>query len=137
MTHTIAVFTVKTPEDGQGNCPKLIEFKSKNKFEKLVHLVGFIIKKMYLLSEWFKNRHPKLRSPEKPTACIFKKKKIIIFRLVMSAKHLNSQITKMKICSAEELDPAYHYDCGGLSRHTDLGYRLDKPVVGFGARIGR
>ena len=34
----------KTP-DGQRNCPKHVKFYSKNKFEKLVHLVGFIIRK--------------------------------------------------------------------------------------------
>jgi len=34
----------KTPADGQRNCPKHVEFYSKNKFEKLVHLVGFIIR---------------------------------------------------------------------------------------------
>ena len=34
----------KTPDDGQRNCQKQIEFYSKNKFEKLVRLVGFIIK---------------------------------------------------------------------------------------------
>ena len=44
LTATIAVCTVKTPDDGQKNCPKHVEFYSKNKFEKLVHLVGFIIK---------------------------------------------------------------------------------------------
>ena len=33
----------KTPDDGQRNCPKHVEFHSKNKFEKLVHLVDFII----------------------------------------------------------------------------------------------
>ena len=33
----------KTPDDGQRNCPKHVEFYSKNKFEKLVYLVGFII----------------------------------------------------------------------------------------------
>jgi hypothetical protein len=33
----------KTPDDGQRNCAKHVEFYSKNKFEKLVHLVGFII----------------------------------------------------------------------------------------------
>ena len=33
----------KTPDDGQRNCPKHVEFYSKNKFEKLVHLIGFII----------------------------------------------------------------------------------------------
>jgi len=44
MTYTIAVCTVKSPEDGQRNCLKHVEFNSKNKFEKLVHLVGFIIR---------------------------------------------------------------------------------------------
>ena len=44
MIYTIAVCTVKTPDDGQRNCPKHVEFHSKNKFEKLVHLVGFIIR---------------------------------------------------------------------------------------------
>jgi len=34
----------KTSDDGHRNCPKHVEFYSKNKFEKLVHLVGFIIK---------------------------------------------------------------------------------------------
>ena len=34
----------KTPDDGQRNCPKHVEFYSENKFEKLVHLVGFIIR---------------------------------------------------------------------------------------------
>ena len=33
-----------TPDDGQRNCPKHVEFYSKNKFEKLVHLVGYIIR---------------------------------------------------------------------------------------------
>jgi len=28
----------------RGNCPKHVEFNFKNKFEKLVHLVGFIIR---------------------------------------------------------------------------------------------
>ena len=34
----------KTPDDGQGKCPIHVDFYSKNKFEKLVHLVGFIIR---------------------------------------------------------------------------------------------
>ena len=45
---TIVVCTVKkkTPDDGQRNCPKHVEFysKNKNKFEKVVHLVGFIVR---------------------------------------------------------------------------------------------
>ena len=40
MTYSIAVCTVKTPEDGQRKFPKHVEFYSKNTFEKSVHLVG-------------------------------------------------------------------------------------------------
>jgi hypothetical protein len=36
----------KTSDDGQGNCPKHVDFYSKNKFEKLLHLVGFIIRNL-------------------------------------------------------------------------------------------
>ena len=44
MTNTIAVCTVKKiPVDGQRNCPKHVEFYSKNKFEKLEQLVGKVI----------------------------------------------------------------------------------------------
>ena len=34
----------QTPDDGQRNTPKHAEFYSKNKFEKLVNLVGFIVR---------------------------------------------------------------------------------------------
>jgi len=34
----------KTPDDGQRNCPKHVEFCSKNKYETLVHLLGLIIR---------------------------------------------------------------------------------------------
>ena len=34
----------KTPDYGQRNCPKHVEFYSKNKFEELVYIVGFIIR---------------------------------------------------------------------------------------------
>jgi len=34
----------KTPDDWQRNCPKHVEFHSKNKFQKLLHPVGFIIR---------------------------------------------------------------------------------------------
>ena len=33
-----------TPDDGQRPCPKHAEFHSKNKVEKLVHLIGFVIR---------------------------------------------------------------------------------------------
>jgi hypothetical protein len=35
-----------TPDDGQRNCPKHVDFHYKNKFEKSVHLVGFIIRNL-------------------------------------------------------------------------------------------
>ena len=37
------VYSGKTLGDGKRNCPKHVEFYSKNKFEKLVNIVGFII----------------------------------------------------------------------------------------------
>ena len=40
------VYSEKTPDDGQRNCPKHVDFHSKNIFEKLVHLVGFIIRNL-------------------------------------------------------------------------------------------
>jgi len=44
MTYHYCVYSKKTPDDRQRNCPKHVEFYSKNKFEKLVHLVGVIIR---------------------------------------------------------------------------------------------
>ena len=46
MTYTCCCVYVhcQTPDDGQRNCPKHVEFYSKNKFEKLVHLIGFTIR---------------------------------------------------------------------------------------------
>ena len=38
------MYTVSTPDDGQRNSPKHVEFYSKNNSEKLVNLVGFIIR---------------------------------------------------------------------------------------------
>jgi hypothetical protein len=39
----------KTLDDGQRNCPIHVEFHSKNKIEKLVHLVCFIIRKLKVI----------------------------------------------------------------------------------------
>ena len=40
------MYSEKTPDDGQRNCPKHVEFYCKNKFEELVHLVGFIVRNL-------------------------------------------------------------------------------------------
>jgi hypothetical protein len=50
MTYTVAGCTVITPDNGQRNCPKHVEFRFQNKFEKLVQLVGFIIRRKWHLS---------------------------------------------------------------------------------------
>ena len=38
------MYSEKIPDDGHRHCPKHVQFYSKNKFEKLVHLVGFIVR---------------------------------------------------------------------------------------------
>ena len=38
---SLALYTQQTPDDRQRYCPKHVQFYSKNKFEKSVHLVGF------------------------------------------------------------------------------------------------
>ena len=49
----------KTPDDEQRSYPKHVEFYSKNKFDKFVHLVGFIIRIYH-----------DARSPERQTLCV-------------------------------------------------------------------
>jgi len=39
------MYSGKTPDDGQRNCPKHVEFLDKNKFRKISAAVGFIEKK--------------------------------------------------------------------------------------------
>jgi hypothetical protein len=46
LTANRTIVQQKTLDDGQRNCPKHVEFHFKNKFEKLVHLVGFIIRNL-------------------------------------------------------------------------------------------
>jgi hypothetical protein len=40
------VYSENTPDDGQRNCPKHVDFHAKIKFEKSVYLVGFIIRNL-------------------------------------------------------------------------------------------
>jgi len=42
----------KTPDDGQKNCPKHVEFYPKNKFEKLVHLTYLLTYSMVQSPSW-------------------------------------------------------------------------------------
>jgi len=63
MTYTIAVCTEKNCWWWTEERPKHVEFYSKNKFEKLVHLVGFIIRKYGKV--YWKLRSPLLRKNTK------------------------------------------------------------------------
>ena len=61
-------YSEKTPDDGQRSCPKHAEFYSKNKFEKLVHLVGFIIRIYHDARSPERNTiYHNARSPERHT----------------------------------------------------------------------
>jgi len=46
MTYTIAVCTVKNSWWWTDGTVRNVEFHSKNRFEKLVHLIGFILRKI-------------------------------------------------------------------------------------------
>jgi len=56
MTYTTVK---KTADDAQRNCPKHVEFNSKNKSQKSVHLIGFIVRIYH-----------DARSPERPIRCL-------------------------------------------------------------------
>ena len=65
-TYHCCVCSKKAPDDGQRNCPKHVGFYSKNKFEKLMHLVGFIIRMCVCVCVFIQSvslaRDPKLLS---------------------------------------------------------------------------
>ena len=64
----------KTADDGQRNCPKHVEFYSKNKFEKLVQVVGFIIRRT-IHSFTYSHTSPQLLQAfqEADTSCAFQR----------------------------------------------------------------
>ena len=45
MSYLLLRVQCQTPDDGRRYCPKHVESYSKNKFEKVVLLVGFIVKR--------------------------------------------------------------------------------------------
>jgi len=49
----------KTPDDGQRNCPKHVEFRDKNKFGKISASVGFIKKQLVTMQHGHRNVKPK------------------------------------------------------------------------------
>jgi hypothetical protein len=54
LTYTCCCMYISTPDDGRKDRPKHVECYSKiNKFEKLVHLIGFTIEIHIILSDSF------------------------------------------------------------------------------------
>jgi len=66
MTLPLLCVQWNTPDEGQRNCPKHVEFYSKNKFEKLVQLVSFIIRRKTTLTQ-LSTKHVCIR-------CVFRDK---------------------------------------------------------------
>ena len=73
MTYTVLCVQWKTPDDGQRNCLKHVEFYFKNKFDKLVHLVDFIIRIYHDARSPEHQKIPKsqrkILSPSSETSC--------------------------------------------------------------------
>jgi len=85
----------KTPDDVHRNCPKHAEFYSKNKFEKLVHLFGFIIR------IYHDARSPERQSPTRK------------FRMwLYTASDMFSCYTASEIYNSVELAPGLSWEAG-------------------------
>jgi len=61
----------KTPDDGERNCPKHVELHSKNKCEKLEHLVGFIIRNLTRCTVTWTSHDINLFPFTKPIQCTY------------------------------------------------------------------
>ena len=84
----------KTPDDGQRNCPKHVQFYSQNKFEKLVPLIVFIIRIYH-----------DARSPERqicqhtPVHNTLKQELLLAFLFNVFSKHvIRSVAARSKAC---------------------------------------
>jgi len=66
----------KTPDDWQSDCPKHVEFYFKNKFEKLVHLLGFITRTHTHI------QHPSLRKLQRQGHYMFRGSSVPDFKLI-------------------------------------------------------
>jgi len=97
----------KTPDDGQRNCSKHVEFYSKNKFEKPVHLVGFIIRIYH-----------DARSPERQIRVFI----AVLFRSLLpqsglqmkTARFKNTAVCQTTLCTYKPGDSRQHNVCPPL-----------------------
>ena len=114
----------KTRDDGQRNCPKHVDFYSKNKFGKLVHLVGFIIRIYH-----------DARSPERQTESIVVQSNI----LACSREYrCRGNATLPSVCTAQPLVTANNIK--NIVRCTTMHlwriYVIDHTKAYFGPYVG-
>jgi len=75
------VYSEEIPNDGQRNCSKHVEFYSKNEFEKLMHLVGCIIRNHH--DAWSPERQIGTRSLTGGRVCsVLKFRKLVEYRRI-------------------------------------------------------
>ena len=82
----------KTPDDGQSNCPKRVEFLDKNKFGKLVLLLVLLKRNLTIESEFY-------RESDLPDNCL----NIFLNYVVNSSFHVSSQniiYSHLRLCNS-------------------------------------
>ena len=126
----------KTPADGQRNCPKHVEFCSKNKFEKLEHLVGFI-----------KRIYHDARSPEcqiitmhghlnvKLSRCtvtwksIYHDARSLERQIITLHGHLNVNLSRYTVTWTSNYHDARSPECQFITMHGHLNVKLSRCTV--------
>jgi hypothetical protein len=126
----------KTPDDGQRNCPKHVEFHSKNYFEKLVHLVGFNIRiRTVILSSFLHACHTTtLRISQSPAITGFRRLTLPISKhpaihfpyqvLLLSTSHIKPSCYPLPISSP----PAIHLSLTLLHCSSTKCIKLSYPI---------
>ena len=105
-----------TPDDVQRNCTKHVEFYSKNKFEKLMHLVDFIMRIYH-----------DTRSPERQIAnwyFCFQQTKCSQSRNVQSFKDFQKSSRIYRLCPARPV--LWGWMHGDKSHHSRRGIQYTK-----------
>ena len=106
----------KTPDDGQRNCPKRVEFYSKNKLEQLVHLVGFIVsiyhdaqspERQTLESEWQEKYGNRILKTDKEI-----QQYVPDFRVAGHIKMIYTRVFEIAVPKTENNETAYNAAIG-------------------------
>jgi len=96
MFRTVPMSIIGTPDDGQRNWPKHAQFQFKNKFEKLVHLVGFIIRHLTRCTVTWTSKLLILYTPHLDTICMWARTwgSLVVFRNQNRSKRKKKKIDR-------------------------------------------